>query len=93
MTLDAAPSEKTPATIDWSAETYDKGDYSHFTLKKIHEQPESVLRTLLGRLDNRFHTAHLGGLNLDPRELLGFRRIKYSVVDQPIFRASWALAL
>lgn len=76
MTLDAAPSEKTPATIDWSAETYDKGDYSHFTLKEIHEQPESVLRTLRGRLDNRFYTAHLGGLNLDPRELLGFRRIK-----------------
>lgn len=76
MTLDAAPSEKTPATIDWSAETYDKGDYSHFTLKEIHEQPESVLRTLRGRLDNRFHTAHLGGLNIDPRELLGFRRIK-----------------
>lgn len=76
MTLDAAPSEKTPATIDWSAETYDKGDFSHFTLKEIHEQPESVLRTLRGRLDKQFQTAHLGGLNLDPRELLGFRRIK-----------------
>jgi glucosamine--fructose-6-phosphate aminotransferase (isomerizing) len=76
MTLDAAPTEKTPATIDWSAETYEKGDYSHFTLKEIHEQPESVLRTLCGRLDHRFQTAHLGGLNIEPRELLGFRRIK-----------------
>jgi glucosamine--fructose-6-phosphate aminotransferase (isomerizing) len=76
MTLDAAPTEKTPATIDWSAQTYEKGDYRHFTLKEIHEQPESVLRTLGGRIDNQFHTAHLGGLNLEPRELLGFRRIK-----------------
>ena len=76
MTLDAAPTEKTPATINWSAETYDKGDFSHFTLKEIHEQPESVLRTLRGRIDNQFQTAHLGGLNIEPRELLGFRRIK-----------------
>ncbi len=76
MTLDASPSQKTPAEIDWSSETYDKGDYSHFTHKEIHEQPESVKRTLRGRLDNKFHTAHLGGLNLEPRELLNFRRIK-----------------
>ncbi len=76
ITLDASPSQKKTTTIDWSAETYDKGDYSHFTHKEIHEQPESVLRALRGRLDNKFQTAHLGGLNLQPRELLGFRRIK-----------------
>jgi glucosamine--fructose-6-phosphate aminotransferase (isomerizing) len=76
MTLDAAPAQKTPATIDWSAETYEKGDFSHFTHKEIHEQPESVLRALRGRLDNKFYTAHFGGLNLEPRELLAYRRIK-----------------
>ncbi len=76
MTLDATATEKTPATIDWSSQTYEKGDYRHFTLKEIHEQPKSVLRTLRGRLDHRFQTAHLGGLNLESRELLGFRRIK-----------------
>lgn len=76
MTLDATPAQKTPATINWTTDNFDKGDYSHFTLKEIHEQPESVLRTLRGRLDSKFHTAHLGGLNLEPRELLGFRRIR-----------------
>ena len=76
ITLDAAPAPKEASTITWSAGTYDKGDYTHFTLKEIHEQPESVRRTLGGRLEPKFHTAHLGGLNLDARELLGFRRIK-----------------
>jgi glucosamine--fructose-6-phosphate aminotransferase (isomerizing) len=35
-----------------------------------------VRRTLSGRLDARFHTAHLGGLNLDAREAREFRRVK-----------------
>jgi glucosamine--fructose-6-phosphate aminotransferase (isomerizing) len=72
----AVTAHKTPTPIDWSAETYDKGDYSHFTLKEIHEQPEAISRALKGRLDNRFHTAHLGGLNLEPRDLLTYRRIR-----------------
>ena len=40
------------------------------------EQPASVERTLRGRLDERFGTAHLGGLGLDPRELRAVRRVK-----------------
>ncbi|MBO0843478.1 MAG: glutamine--fructose-6-phosphate transaminase (isomerizing), partial [Nocardioides sp.] len=40
------------------------------------EQPASVERALRGRLDERFGTAHLGGLNLDPRELRAVRRVK-----------------
>jgi glutamine---fructose-6-phosphate transaminase (isomerizing) len=43
---------------------------------EILEQPASVERTLRGRLDERFGTAHLGGLNLEPRELRAFRRVK-----------------
>lgn len=72
----AATTHKQPTTIDWSAETYDKGDYSHFTLKEIYEQPEAIARTIKGRLDNRFQTAHLGGLNLEAREILAYRRIR-----------------
>ena len=43
---------------------------------EILEQPASVERTLRGRLDERFGTAHLGGLNLEPRELRAIRRVK-----------------
>ena len=45
-------------------------------LKEIHEQPRAVQRALRGRLDERFHTAHLGGLNMDARQLREIRRIK-----------------
>jgi glutamine---fructose-6-phosphate transaminase (isomerizing) len=73
---DAATTHRQPVAIDWAADTYDKGDYSHFTLKEIYEQPESIARTLKGRLDHQFQTAHLGGLNLDAREILAYRRIR-----------------
>ena len=72
----AVDAARQPVAIDWNAATYDKGDYGHFTLKEIHEQPEAIARTLKGRLDHRFQTAHLGGLNLDPRECLAYRRIR-----------------
>jgi glucosamine--fructose-6-phosphate aminotransferase (isomerizing) len=44
--------------------------------KEIHEQPQAVERVLRGRLDDRFHTAHLGGLNLDARQAREIRRVK-----------------
>lgn len=44
--------------------------------REIVDQPDTVSRTLGGRLDTRFNTAHLGGLNLDARDLLELRRIQ-----------------
>jgi len=44
--------------------------------KEIHEQPDAIRRTLSGRLERRFHTAHLGGLEMAARELLEIRRVK-----------------
>ncbi len=44
--------------------------------KEIHEQPQVVERVLRGRLDERFNTAHLGGLKMDAREARGIRRVK-----------------
>ncbi len=75
-TLDAAPSTKQMTMLPVVDDQMSKGTFSHFTMKEIHEQPESVRGTLRGRLDRRFATARLDGLNLTPRELLRFRRIK-----------------
>jgi glucosamine--fructose-6-phosphate aminotransferase (isomerizing) len=75
-TLEALPSAKQPTVLDTVADAMSKGDFSHFTMKEIHEQPDAVRGTLRGRLDRRFATARLDGLNLAPRELLEFRRIK-----------------
>jgi glucosamine--fructose-6-phosphate aminotransferase (isomerizing) len=75
-TLDDRPTQKSPATVQWGYEAYDRGPHAHFLLKEIMEQPEACERTLKGRLDTRFHTARLGGLNLTARDLLDIRRIK-----------------
>jgi glucosamine--fructose-6-phosphate aminotransferase (isomerizing) len=63
-------------TVDWSAATYDKGEHRHYLRKEIFEQPEVVARTLSGRVDNRFATAHLGGIDLSPQEVLRLRRVQ-----------------
>ncbi|GAA3022545.1 glutamine--fructose-6-phosphate transaminase (isomerizing) [Streptosporangium longisporum] len=73
---DARETAKEPLTVDWEAGHYDTGGYEHYLLKEISEQPDTVARTLRGRLDDRFHVAHLGGLNMDARETRSFRRVK-----------------
>src|SRR5256884_9982538 len=45
--------------------------------KEIHEQPEALRRALRGRLDERFATAKLGGINLDARQLRSIRQVKF----------------
>ena len=75
-TLDETPTRKEPQAIEGVADAYDRGDYPHFMLKEIMEQPEAWERTLRGRLDARFGTAHLGGLEISARDLLDVRRIK-----------------
>ena len=67
---------RTPSTIAWTDEAFDKGDFAHYMRKEIAEQPDAVRRTLSGRLDARFKTAQLGGIELAARELLDIRRIK-----------------
>ena len=64
-------------TVELSEEDYQLGEYADFMFKEMAEQPEAVRRALRGRLDNRFNTARLGGLRLDPRELRGVRRVKF----------------
>jgi glucosamine--fructose-6-phosphate aminotransferase (isomerizing) len=76
FTLDDQPTSKSPAFVDWGQEVYERGSHAHFMLKEIEEQAEACERTLKGRLDTRFDTAHLGGLNLTARELREVRRIK-----------------
>ena len=44
--------------------------------KEIAEQPDAIRRTLSGRLDARFQTTRIGGLEMAARELLEIRRVK-----------------
>ena len=65
-----------PSIVDVDPASYDAGEHDSFMHKEILEQPAAAERVLRGRLDERFATGHLGGLNLDARELRAIRRIK-----------------
>jgi glutamine---fructose-6-phosphate transaminase (isomerizing) len=67
---------KIPTTIDIDLEDVGLGEFRHYMRKEILEQPSTIERMLRGRLDERFGTARLDGLNLSPRELRRFRRVK-----------------
>ena len=75
-TLDARRTTKQTAMVETDAASYDADGHAHFMHKEIHEQPGVIERVLRGRLDDRFNTAHLGGLNLDPRDARAIRRVK-----------------
>jgi glutamine---fructose-6-phosphate transaminase (isomerizing) len=75
-TLDGGPTAKIPLAITWTNEAFDKGDFSHYMRKEIVEQKEALRRTLSGRLEPRFQTTHLGGIEFAAHELLELRRIK-----------------
>ena len=68
---------KVPTTVEAEADDYELGPYEDFMRKEIHEQPEALRRALRGRLDDRFATAKLGGINLDARQLRSIRQVKF----------------
>ena len=73
---DLTATAKSATVVDVDPSSYDAGEHDSFMRKEICEQPAAAERVLRGRLDERFGTAHLGGLNLDPRETRAIRRVK-----------------
>src|SRR5262249_48816579 len=55
--------------IDWQAADADRGQFEHYMLKEIHEQPQTLENAMRGRLCDAECTAHFGGLNLDAQAL------------------------
>ncbi|MCL2063093.1 MAG: glutamine--fructose-6-phosphate transaminase (isomerizing) [Candidatus Cloacimonetes bacterium] len=60
-------------TIDWDIASADKGNYKHFMLKEIYEQPISVANAFRGRLSDENSTSRLGGLSIHKE---AFRNVK-----------------
>ncbi|GAA5104234.1 glutamine--fructose-6-phosphate transaminase (isomerizing) [Haloechinothrix salitolerans] len=76
-TLQARSTAKSPTTVDVDDADFQLDGYDNFMHKEMHEQPEAIRRALLGRLDERFSTARLGGINLDARALRAVRSVKF----------------
>ncbi len=49
--LDGTVVRQAPVRVTWSAEMAEKGGYPHFMIKEIHEQPQALQDTMMGRLD------------------------------------------
>ncbi|OQX28893.1 MAG: glutamine--fructose-6-phosphate transaminase (isomerizing) [Spirochaeta sp. LUC14_002_19_P3] len=69
------PIDKEVSRISWELEELEKGKFSHFMIKEIFEQVQSIPRAMNGRVDENQATARLGGLNMTERELLGIKRV------------------
>ena len=53
----------------------DIGEYPHYMLKEIYEQPETVANAMRGRFEEDNSTTHFGGLNLTAQQLRATDRI------------------
>jgi glucosamine--fructose-6-phosphate aminotransferase (isomerizing) len=75
---DLTRTQTTAREVDVDPSAYEHGqiDGQPRMYTEMLEQPASVERALRGRLDERFATAHLGGLDMDARELRAVRRVK-----------------
>ena len=67
--LDGGSSDTSVTTIDESWGEADMGDFPHFMLKEIHEQPESLRQCISGRILKSDGNGRLNGLDLTPKEL------------------------
>jgi glutamine---fructose-6-phosphate transaminase (isomerizing) len=63
--------------ITWSIEDSELGDYEHYMLKEIFEQPVALENAMRGRFSADNSTANFGGLNLTPNELRGMNRFMF----------------
>ena len=73
--IDGDAADYEVSTVDFTHEDAEKGDYPHFMLKEIYEQPTSIQNAYRGRLVDDQASALLGGLQLTPRELRDVDRI------------------
>ncbi len=74
--LTSSPREATRVDVDPATYDVDASSGESFMHREMHDQPAAAERVLRGRLDERFGTAHLGGLNMDARETRAIRRVK-----------------
>jgi len=61
--------------VEFSEKDVDKGEYPHYMLKEIFEQPDTVRDAMRGRLSLEEATAKLGGLEMTPKELREVERV------------------
>lgn len=64
--------------ISWDPGSAEKGGYSHFMLKEIHEQPNAIRKTIAGRVEADSHKIHFDELNLTDEEIKKVNRVVFT---------------
>src|SRR5688572_2807551 len=75
--LDQRDRDKRVEKILHQPEEAERGDYEHFMLKEIHEQPRAIDRSMRGRLDASMGSSILGGLKSHEQQLFDVKNIVY----------------
>lgn len=63
--------------VNWTVEDADMGDFDHYMLKEIYEQPAALENAMRGRFADDGSTATFGGLNMTANELRGMGRVMF----------------
>lgn len=71
-TLDLADISPVIDKVTWAVDEAELGDYPHFMLKEIFEQPQALENAMRGRFSADGSSANFGGLNLNAAD---FRQI------------------
>lgn len=74
-TTNLEPIDKKTETLSSLIEQSDKGEFDHFTLKEIHEQPQSLRNAIGNRFIEEFGTATFEDSGLEADSLSDVRRI------------------
>ncbi|MDD3605735.1 MAG: glutamine--fructose-6-phosphate transaminase (isomerizing) [Candidatus Cloacimonas acidaminovorans] len=74
-TLDKRSVKPEISVVDWDISAIEKGDFKHFMLKEIFEQPVTIENAFRGRINQHLGTARLGGLGIPNFELRKIKQI------------------
>ncbi len=75
MTIDDVTTQKVIQEVTFELSQIERGGYDHFMLKEIHEQPETILNGMRGRLLTEEGDVKLGGLSDVMDKLVNAKRI------------------
>ncbi len=75
LDLQHAPVSRDVTEMDWDTDAAEKGEYAHFMLKEIFEQPDAIRNAIRGRLDFDMGTSILSGLDFSPRDTAQIGRV------------------
>ena len=76
-TVDGSPIEKEVTRIPFDAQSAEKGRFQHFMHKEIHDQPESVIGTLRGRVSFEEGAIRLPELKLTEQDTAEIQRVVF----------------